>query len=370
MSMRITHVLALAWQVSATKIVQVQNLEHWGSKTPTVSRPMAYLGQEMNEIQPELGSLIAAETRTEHPSHVQLRPLHHPSLLDRHRDQQRRSQLQAKDQQQKQHEQQKHKQKQMPTGSVSWWNGISYFFFVKAACMLSNVVFQVSPFPLVQKIRQEKDTGDADAAPLVSIAFGCIQWSFYGIFAWIVTGKAGFLVVFYANCFGAFLGIFYVVCFTMHCNSEAARESLLMYYRIITSLIFVQVCAMISLSHENALLFSGCIASCCTVASALAPMTVVPSVLESQSSAQVPLSIVSASLVSGLLWLLCGVILWDAWIAVPNTLALCMNIFLLALVARYPHSEQTSLLPGMVKTMSNKPLSSLEETVACSGGTF
>ena len=44
-----------------------------------------------------------------------------------------------------------------------------------------------SPFPQVSRWDIRKCTGDADAAPFVSIAFGGCQWCFYGMFAWLVT---------------------------------------------------------------------------------------------------------------------------------------------------------------------------------------
>merc|ERR1719321_994280 len=108
----------------------------------------------------------------------------------------------------------------------SWWNNfkmnvlqtISLFLVLKMACMMSNLFFQVSPYGLVKRWRDEGNTGQADAAPLVSIFFGCCQWCFYGCFAWYVTGKTGFLVIVYANAIGMFLGAFYVSSFQQFCK--------------------------------------------------------------------------------------------------------------------------------------------------------
>eukprot|EP00438_Fugacium_kawagutii_P007211 Skav218000 [mRNA] locus=scaffold2344:67597:68439:- [translate_table: standard] len=44
-------------------------------------------------------------------------------------------------------------------------------------------VVQISPYPQVQRWEASGCTGDSDAAPYVSIAFGGWQWCYYGLFA-------------------------------------------------------------------------------------------------------------------------------------------------------------------------------------------
>jgi uncharacterized protein with PQ loop repeat len=220
-----------------------------------------------------------------------------------------------------------------------YWSCLNVVFMIKAACMMSNVVFQLSPYPTVKKIRSDKDTGDFDAAPLVSIAFSCVQWSFYGTFAWIVTGKNGFLVVVYANCFGAFVGLFYVLSYQTYCQCPKARSKLFQYYQMVGNLIIVQVCAIFTLTVERALLFCGAVASLTTIMSACAPWTTVPTTIATRSSHKMPIPLLGASLVSSGLWLICGLILWDVWIMVPNFVGILSNVVLVGIALKYQDAQ-------------------------------
>lgn len=204
---------------------------------------------------------------------------------------------------------------------------------------MSNVVFQLSPYPAIKKIRIEKDTKDFDAAPLVSIAFGCVQWSFYGMFAKIVTGKAGFLIVVYANCFGTFVGGFYVLSYHMYCRCPQARSKLYQYYQMVGNLILIQGCVIFTLPLERALLFCGCIASISTIVSALSPWSTVSAVISTQNSESMPVPLLGASLISSGLWLICGLLLWDVWIMVPNLIGTVSNILLVGIALKYQMHE-------------------------------
>lgn len=225
-----------------------------------------------------------------------------------------------------------------------YWNCLNVVLLIKAACMMSNVVVQLSPYESIKKIRSDKNTGDFDAAPLVSIAFGCVQWSFYGIFAWLVTGKAGFLIVVYANAFGAFVGIFYVVSYHTYCQCQKTRSKLFQYYQMVGNLIIIQACAIWSFSLERALLFCGAIASMSTIVSALAPWTAVPTVISTRSSDRMPVPLLAASLVSSGLWCVCGLVLWDVWIMVPNIVGMLSNVLLVVIALMYQSWASTQLV--------------------------
>jgi len=257
--------------------------------------------------------------------------------------------------------------------------------------MMSNVVFQLSPYPTVKKIRCDKDTGDFDAAPLVSIAFGCVQWSFYGTFAWLVTGKTGFLIVVYANCFGAFVGMFYVLSYQTYCQCQKARNKLYQYYQMVGNLVIVQVCAIYTLSVDRALLFCGAVASMTTIMSACAPWTTVPTTIATQNSEKMPVALLGASLVSSGLWLICGLILWDVWIMVPNFVGILSNVVLVGIALKYQDVQMRKTVQKdftdteakvitsedrFAATMDEKlPLWQQDTTLqqkssGCSGGTF
>jgi len=266
-----------------------------------------------------------------------------------------------------------------------YWSCLNIVFLIKAGCMMSNVVFQLSPYPTIKRIRSEKDTGDFDAAPLVSIAFGCVQWSFYGTFAWLVTGKNGFLIVVYANCFGAFVGIFYVLSYQTYCQCQKARSKLHKYLQMVRNLMIIEAIAIFAFPVERALLFCGAVASSSTIFSAFAPWTAVPAAISTKNSEKMPLTLLGASLVSSSLWLVCGLLLWDVWIMVPNCVGVLSNILLVGIAAKYHNVNTKQLaLEGKAKeckydchaTLDEKlPLwqaesTSQQESSGSSGGTF
>lgn len=235
--------------------------------------------------------------------------------------------------------------------SRPWWqewifnllHTFSLFLVLKMACMMSNLFFQVSPYSLVKRWTADGNTGQSDAAPIVSIFFGCCQWCFYGTFAWSVTGKTGFLVIVYANAIGVFLGAFYVFTFQQYCKSMPALTKLHLYYKVISSLVLVQIVIILVLPRQRALFFSGLVSSSCTIMGAASPLTYVPMVFKSGSSAPLPRALVYSLFVSSVLWFSCGLILWDVCLFGPNFLSTCVASYLISLTFYYPNIEPQAL---------------------------
>eukprot|EP00746_Dinoflagellata_sp_MGD_P005850 gnl/MRDRNA2_/MRDRNA2_111340_c0_seq1.p1 gnl/MRDRNA2_/MRDRNA2_111340_c0~~gnl/MRDRNA2_/MRDRNA2_111340_c0_seq1.p1 ORF type:complete len:362 (+),score=66.67 gnl/MRDRNA2_/MRDRNA2_111340_c0_seq1:99-1184(+) len=222
---------------------------------------------------------------------------------------------------------------------LACWRGFSALILLKAACMLSNMVFQMSPVPLVKSIVKRQDTGDVDAAPLICIAFGCCQWTFYGTFAWWVTEKAGFLVLVYANVMGALLGVVYVMLYHFHCKSKEWWQQLVMYYRVAIAVVIFQLLILFCCPRQQALILVGAIASCCSLLTAVSPLFGLPRVVQLKCSKTIPLPLVLASSVSALLWAACGIQLNDPMITWPNIIAIGANMILLGFAAYYPQEE-------------------------------
>jgi len=278
----------------------------------------------------------------------------------------------------------------LPTAERPWWysylfdllHSITCFVVLKAACMTSNLFFQVSPYSIVKKWASEGSTGQADAAPLVSICFGCCQWNFYGTFAWYVTGKTGFLVIVYANVIGMFLGAFYVTSFLRLCKCVTALTKIKFYFKVISCLVVVQIVAILLMPVQKALFFSGLVSSSCTIMGAVSPLTYVPMVYQSGSSSQLPRALVYSLFVSSVLWFSCGLILWDVCLYGPNFASTCVASYLIGLCWYYPSVEQA--LPQKVEKEGYEPkvveklapveapcnYGSTGETVDAPGGTF
>lgn len=217
---------------------------------------------------------------------------------------------------------------------------LSFAVIIKAACMMSNVLFQVSPLPSVKQFQAKHDVGEADAAPFVAIAFGGCQWCFYGAFAYLVTGKSGFLVLVYSNVLGGALGMYYVQQFQENCTSTGKIHQLSFYLKVVSMLVLLQIGAMAALPREKALFFSGIISSACSVATSASALTTFPTVIKRKTAASIPLPLCIAAGVSGCLWLTCGVLLWDPYIAVPNAIGVLCNVVCVCLVFHYGTEEK------------------------------
>jgi uncharacterized protein with PQ loop repeat len=213
---------------------------------------------------------------------------------------------------------------------------VTFAMIIKALCVAGNVLVQVSPFPQVKRWESRGCTGEADAAPYVSIAFGGCQWCFYGMFAWIVTSRSGFLILVHSNLLGAILGMYYVRTFFCHCRNAPARASLNLYLSAVTTLALLQVCSICMLPPERALFLTGLISSFCSVVGATSVLVTVPTVMKTKDSRSIPGAYAVANLCSSFVWSLCGYILDDPLVMIPNLFACCCSGSSLGLKVLYP----------------------------------
>mmetsp|Transcript_42038 Transcript_42038/g.121453 ORF Transcript_42038/g.121453 Transcript_42038/m.121453 type:complete len:515 (+) Transcript_42038:184-1728(+) len=228
-----------------------------------------------------------------------------------------------------------------PIPSRSWFAlTFSFAFMIKALCMASNVIFQVSPFPQVMQFNKLGDTGEVDAAPLVSILYGGCQWCFYGTFAYVVTQKSGFLVLVYSNMLGAFLGFYYLWGFQRNCRNKQSLRNLEAYLRAASSVALMQLAAMMVLPRHKALFLCGLASCVCSVVGACSLLATMPKVIETKCSATINLPLVCVGLVSGMLWLTCGLLLMDAWIIVPNCACIVVNCATLSMTVYFPRDTE------------------------------
>lgn len=235
----------------------------------------------------------------------------------------------------------KEKVKQIPIPAALTWFAwmrlsMSFPFVVKSLCMVCNIFYQASPLPLVNGFNEKGDTGGADLAPFVAVAYGGWQWCFYGLFAYFVTNKSGFLVLVYSNVVGATLGLYYVYSFTSNCRNAAMLERSTKYYYVLASIVAIQLVAIMTMQPVRALFFSGLISSAWSVVSSASLISTVPVVYEQRNSRSLPLPLVFMGEISAVLWIVCGVMLWDPWITFPNIFAFSVCTFALYLCAKFP----------------------------------
>lgn len=213
---------------------------------------------------------------------------------------------------------------------------LTFAGIVKFFCMAGNVLVQVSPYPLVKRWEKRQCTGEADAAPYIAIAFGGCQWCFYGIFAWIVTKRSGFLILVHSNCLGAFLGSYYTFTFYRNCRNTAALNSLNRYISAATSLALLQVCTILSLPAERALFLTGLVASFCGFVGAMSMLVTVPVVIQTRDSRSICGPLVWSNFLCALVWCLCGWILQDPLVTGPNVVAAMASSVCMCLKWQFP----------------------------------
>jgi len=202
--------------------------------------------------------------------------------------------------------------------------------------MASNIVVQVSPYTQVRRWEMKGDTGDADAAPFVSIGFSGWQWCFYGIFAWLLTKRNGFLILVHSNFLGALLGTYYTITFFRYCRNKACSDSLQRYLSASMTLALLQVCALLVLPSDRALFLSGLVSSFCSFVGAGSMLVMLPPVFKSKDSSLIPGPFAVASLGSSLVWVLCGWMLDDPLVIGPNVFATFASLVTLYCKWQYP----------------------------------
>jgi MtN3 and saliva related transmembrane protein len=230
--------------------------------------------------------------------------------------------------------------KQAPIAAIGWiaWIRLSMSlgFVVKSACMLTNIFYQASPLPLISDFKAKGDTADADLAPYIALAYSGWQWCFYGLFAYIVTGKSGFLVLVYSNVCGAILGIYYVYAFTSVSKNFKMLEKSPRYYYMLACIVAVQAVAIVTQQPVRALFFSGLISSAWSTITSCSLLTTVPTVYATKNSSSLPLPLLVVGFVSAILWIVCGILLWDPWITFPNAISMSVCAFALYLCQKFP----------------------------------
>jgi len=240
--------------------------------------------------------------------------------------------------------------------SAHIWNlfhVLTFAAIVKTLCMIGNIIVQLSPYPQVKRWEFRGSTGEADAAPYVSIMFGGWQWCFYGMFAWILTKRSGFLILVHSNCLGAALGTYYTITFYRFCCSEPALRNLYQYTAAIASLAVFQATALVTLPAERALFLCGLVSSFCSFVGAMSVLVTVPAVLRTKNSRSIPGPLVLSAFGCSLVWCVCGWMLADPLVLCPNVASTLASLVCIILKLRYPSDDKGD--GGCESSMESSP---------------
>merc|ERR1719162_1909152 len=111
--------------------------------------------------------------------------------------------------------------------------------------------------------------------------------------------------------------------FFRNCRNEDALSSLQKYLSAITALALLQLCALSILPAERALFLIGIISSFCSFINATSVLVTVPTVIRTKDSRSIPGPYAVANLLSSMVWSLCGYILADPCVMMPNIFSVC-----------------------------------------------
>lgn len=204
---------------------------------------------------------------------------------------------------------------------VHLYTGLSFAVFVKLACMVGNVAVQVSPMPQVKGWEDHRSTGNADSAPYVSMGLGGFQWCTYGLAAQLIRHNDGFLTLVYANLLGFVLGSYYTWTFWRNCRDLDAVKSLKGYLTAVVLLLAVQGYLWLSMPPTKALVLHSWVAALCSLMSALALLTCLPTVLRTGDTSVICGPLVLTYFVGALLWADWGWLMDDFIIVGTNMFA-------------------------------------------------
>eukprot|EP00927_Polykrikos_kofoidii_P031671 TRINITY_DN27194_c0_g1_i1.p1 TRINITY_DN27194_c0_g1~~TRINITY_DN27194_c0_g1_i1.p1 ORF type:complete len:411 (-),score=52.56 TRINITY_DN27194_c0_g1_i1:87-1319(-) len=213
---------------------------------------------------------------------------------------------------------------------------LSFTLIIKFLCISSNVLCQISPWPIIERCRKKSDTGDMDSAPFIGIFFCSCQSSFYGLSAFFVTGRSGFLILTYSNILGVTLGLYYVVTFLRNCSSRKVLEMTSIYLRCVAAGVTTELSCLLTMPAWRALFFIGLTSSTCCLIGVVSVVTDVPEVLRTGCSKKLLVPVLISNLINAVLWSFCGISLWDPYIAFPNIACVFICCFALSLRVYYP----------------------------------
>jgi len=139
------------------------------------------------------------------------------------------------------------------------------------------------------------------------------------------------------------LGTYYVMTFYRNCRNEGSINSLQKYLSAVTTLVLLQACSLSTLPVERALFITGLISSFCSFMAATSVLVTLPSVIRSKNSSSIPGAYAVANLGASMVWSLCGYILEDPCVLIPNLFATLCSAISLTLKVQFPSDANMDL---------------------------
>lgn len=202
----------------------------------------------------------------------------------------------------------------------------------QALAIASNIALQLSPMRVILEIRRYKDTRGSDGLPYFMIFCVATQWVFYASYSIFVTGNANLQMIIFGNVMGVILGFFYVWSFQRNCNDQVRANKMKIIYRIAFILSLIEIVAVAVVSRETGMFILGLVGSILSVGCTAAPLTELSVVLKTRDTSTWPTDFIYVNSVGLLVWLICGILLKDNWVIIPNSIGLGICLFQLSLI--------------------------------------
>lgn len=207
------------------------------------------------------------------------------------------------------------------------------FTVFKTLPTLGSLAMYLSPAPRMYNIYKTKTTGEMPLLPIVCMFTNCHMWVMYGLFVDDVFPLS--TSMFIGECFA----LVYTIIFTVHADDRKKA------FRIITvALCAVALATLYAViayagvtgqSNHSIGLVLGYVGIATTLVFFSSPLATIRRVLRTKSAASIPIPLCAMGMTCNTLWVIYALIIMDAFILVPNAVALCFTLSQVLLYIKY-----------------------------------
>mmetsp|Transcript_47268 Transcript_47268/g.115104 ORF Transcript_47268/g.115104 Transcript_47268/m.115104 type:complete len:230 (-) Transcript_47268:445-1134(-) len=196
------------------------------------------------------------------------------------------------------------------------------------ACVIT-ILSVLSPFPVIRKVAKRRSTGEFSHLPYSLNFFNSTLALIYGFHV-----RNRFLIMINTFC------VFTTCGFLLTYQRFSAQRPLLRVYSLLGFLMSVLIfwyAHMLGDAKGRTLLGSvQNFVTCCCYAS---PLATLGTVLRTKSAESLPFLLVLMSCISGMAWLLYGLLIQDVFVQFPSLVGTTLSFFQLSLFAIYPSTK-------------------------------
>ncbi|KAG6579783.1 MtN3-like protein [Phytophthora cinnamomi] len=216
------------------------------------------------------------------------------------------------------------------------------------AATVTTIVLLFSPFPDFRRIHTQKCTGEVRVLPVLMLGVNCYTWAMYGFL------RGTYFPVMSINAFGAFTSLVFTLVFYRWTADRPALRTMgaIAGGWAVLVLLFAVLCKtnVIPLSSNVQEKIVGYIAVLINVAVYASPLQTMKLVLQTKSTASLPVTMCCVNLVNGSLWVLYGILADDMFVLTPNAMGVVLSVIQVVLCIKFRHSGRIEARDSVVDT--------------------